>query len=73
MLNVELITKGGLGENTLLNGSNDFRKGWTSRFQLGFNIDINEYLLSNLNYILRKEPNIDKLEQRMTAELKAIF
>jgi hypothetical protein len=60
-------------EIDLLYRENGFRKGITHQLQAGMDIQMGKYIYGNGNYLLRYEHTDDKLLQKLTLELRALF
>jgi len=48
-------------------------KGFTHRVQSGVDVQIGQYVYANGNYLIRKEPDREKLFQNLSLEVRAIF
>src|SRR5690606_38054156 len=51
----------------------DFAKGLTHRAQFNANFQVGENIHLNFDYIIRLEPEGNRLVQKMTAEARAVF
>ncbi len=50
-----------------------YKKGLTHRVELSLSYQLGQYIHAFGNYVIRKEPGRQKLFQKLTAEVKAIF
>ncbi|MFC1584104.1 hypothetical protein ACFL5V_01005 [Fibrobacterota bacterium] len=63
----------GEGQRNEIFKYNGFDKGLTHRVQAGMDFQVGQYVYGNGNYLLRKEPQSDRLFQKLTAEIQAVF